>query len=58
MSVHRLLNRIAPTNNTNYQWIESEKLSEGTQMCILWSFFFLDKMTELGKIAVLFLVFV
>ena len=40
MSVHRLLNGMAPTNNTNYQWIESEKLSEGTQTYILWSFSF------------------
>ena len=52
MSVHRLLNGMAPTNNTNYQWIESEKLSEGTQTYILWSFsfFFETKWQQWAKL--------
>ena len=33
---------MAPTNNTNYQWIKNEKLSEGTQTCVLWSIFFFE----------------
>ena len=31
-----------PTNNTNYQWIKDEKLSEGSQTCIVCHFFFFE----------------